>query len=141
MPMFNRVMNSYPGMLGVSIQAGIFQTGLGRGRNVDLDISGDAIDAIIAAARTLFGTLRQKLPDAQVRPEPSLENSYPEANFIPDRSRILANGISEADLGLAVDVIMAARSANSNRSRRKKSILSCDRTRRISGFRKILLRA
>ena len=122
MPMFNRVMNSYPGMLGVSIQAGIFQTGLGRGRNVDLDISGDAIDAIIAAARTLFGTLRQKLPDAQVRPEPSLENSYPEANFIPDRSRILANGISEADLGLAVDVIMDGRKIGEFKPEQKKKI-------------------
>jgi hydrophobic/amphiphilic exporter-1 (mainly G- bacteria), HAE1 family len=122
MPLFNRVMNSYPGMLGVSIQAGIFQTGLGRGRNVDVDISGVSIDAIIAAARTLFGTLRQKLPDAQVRPEPSLENSYPEANFIPVRSRLLANGLSEADLGLAVDVIMDGRKIGEFKPEQQKKI-------------------
>jgi hydrophobic/amphiphilic exporter-1 (mainly G- bacteria), HAE1 family len=122
MPLFNRVMNSYPGMLGVSIQAGIFQTGLGRGRNVDVDISGESIDAIIAAARTLFGTLRQKLPDAQVRPEPSLENSYPEANFIPDRSRLLANGLSAAELGLAVDVIMDGRKIGEFKPEQQKKI-------------------
>ena len=122
MPMFNQVMNSYPGMLGVSIQAGIFQTGLGRGRNVDVDISGDNIDTIIAAARTLFGTLRQKLPDAQVRPEPSLENSYPEANFVPDRSKVLANGLSEEELGLAVDVIMDGRKIGEFKPEQQKKI-------------------
>ena len=121
-PLFNRVMNSYPGMLGVSIQAGIFQTGLGRGRNVDVDVSGDDIDTIIAAARTLFITLRQKLPDAQVRPEPSLENTYPEANFIPDRSKVLANGMSEAELGLAVDVIMDGRKIGEFKPEQQKKI-------------------
>jgi len=122
MPLFNRVMNSYPGMLGVSIQAGIFQTGLGRGRNVDVDISGEDIDVIIAAARTLFGTLRQKLAGAQVRPEPSLENSYPEANFIPDRSKVLANGLSETELGLAVDVIMDGRKIGEFKPEQQKKI-------------------
>jgi HAE1 family hydrophobic/amphiphilic exporter-1 len=121
-PLFNRVMNSYPGMLGVSIQVGIFQTGLGRGRNVDVDISGDDIDTIIAAARTLFATVRQKLPDAQVRPEPSLENSYPEANFIPDRAKVLANGLSEAELGLAVDVIMDGRKIGEFKPEQQKKI-------------------
>jgi len=122
MPLFNRVMNSYPGMLGVSIQAGIFQTGLGRGRNVDVDVSGEDIDTIITAARTLFGTLRQKLAGAQVRPEPSLENSYPEANFIPDRSKILANGLSENELGLAVDVIMDGRKIGEFKPEQQKKI-------------------
>ncbi|MCP3951941.1 MAG: efflux RND transporter permease subunit, partial [Desulfobacterales bacterium] len=109
MPMLNRVMNSIPGVFGVSIQAGIFQTGLGRGRTIEVNIAGEDIDAIIAAARTLFGTLKKQMPKAQVRPVPSIENSYPEANFIPDRSRILANGMTEEDLGLYVDVLMDGR--------------------------------
>ncbi len=121
-PLFNRVMNSFPGMLGVSIQAGIFQTGLGRGRNVDLDISGDDINTIINTARTLFSALHRKLPDAQVRPEPSFENSYPEANFIPDRSGVLANGLSEAELGLAVDVIMDGRKIGEFKPEQQKKI-------------------
>ncbi len=122
MPLFNRVMNSYPGMLGVSIQVGIFQTGLGRGRNVDVDISGEDIDTIIASARIMYGALRQKMPGAQVRPEPSLENSYPEANFIPDRSKVLANGLSESELGLAVDVIMDGRKIGEFKPEQQKKI-------------------
>ncbi len=109
MPMFMRVMNSMPGIMGFSLQAGIFQEGLGRGRNVDVNISGEDIDKIIGATWMLRGVISEKIANANVRPDPSPENSYPEANFIPDRSKVLANGLSEEELGLAVDVIMDGR--------------------------------
>jgi HAE1 family hydrophobic/amphiphilic exporter-1 len=109
MPMFMRVMNSMPGIMGFSIQVGIFQEGLGRGRNVDVNISGENIERIIGAAWMLRGAISEKIDGANVRPDPSPENSYPEANFIPDRSKVLANGLSEEELGLAVDVIMDGR--------------------------------
>lgn len=109
MPALMRIMNSIPGVFGVSIQAGIFQTGLGRGRTVDINISGEDIDRIIDVARMLFGSVRQTLKDAQVRPVPSIENSYPEANFHPNRSKALANGITEEELGIYIDVMMDGR--------------------------------
>jgi len=108
MPLFNRIINSIPGVYGVSTQAGIFQSGIGRGRTVQVNVSGDDIGQIIGSARTLFGAIRQKVSQ-QVRPVPSLENTYPEANFIPDRSRAMANGITETELGLYIDVIMDGR--------------------------------
>jgi HAE1 family hydrophobic/amphiphilic exporter-1 len=104
-----RVMNSLPGIMGFSLQVGIFQEGLGRGRNVDVIIAGEQIDRIIGATWMLRGAIMQKMPGANVRPDPSPENSYPEANFIPDRSKLLANGLNEYNLGLAVDVIMDGR--------------------------------
>ncbi|MDJ0783479.1 MAG: efflux RND transporter permease subunit [Desulfosarcinaceae bacterium] len=109
MPLFRRVMNAFPGVFGVSIQVGIFQTGLGRGRTIDVNIAGDRIEPIIGAARTLFGAVRQKMPTAQVRPVPSLDNSYPEANFIPRRAQAVANGLSEEEIGLFIDVLMDGR--------------------------------
>jgi HAE1 family hydrophobic/amphiphilic exporter-1 len=122
MPMLNRVMNSIPGVFGVSIQAGIFQTGLGRGRTIEVNIAGEDIDAIITAARILFGAIKKQMPQAQVRPVPSIENSYPEANFIPDRSRILANGMTEEDLGLYVDVLMDGRKIGEFKPEQEKKI-------------------
>ena len=109
MPLFSRIINSIPGVFGVSLQAGIFQTGLGRGRTVEVNISGENIDRIIGVARTLFFAIRQGMAQAQVRPVPSLENSYPEANFVPDRSSAVANGLSEEEVGLYIDVIMDGR--------------------------------
>ncbi|MES9905804.1 MAG: efflux RND transporter permease subunit, partial [Sedimenticola sp.] len=41
MPLFTRIMNSIPGMFGVSLQRGIFETGIGQGRTVDVNISGN----------------------------------------------------------------------------------------------------
>ena len=108
-PLFTRIIQSIPGVFGVSIQAGIFQNRIGRGRTVDVNVSGENIDTIIQATRTLFGGIKQMMPQAQIRPVPSLENSYPEANFVPDRSKTLANGITEQDLGFYIDVIMDGR--------------------------------
>lgn len=108
-PAFQRLINSIPGIFGISIQAGIFESGLGRGRTVAVNVSGENIDRILDVTRMLFGVIKQKIPLAQVRPVPSLENTYPEANFIPDRSKITANGISEQELGLYIDILMDGR--------------------------------
>jgi len=111
MPLFTRVMNSIPGMFGVSIQQGIFSQSLGRDRSVDINISGSDNAEIVAAARALFVALKDSelLGGAQIRPVPSLEISYPEVRLIPDRARLIANGLSERELGFAVDVLMDGR--------------------------------
>jgi len=109
MPLFTRIMNSLPGVFGVSIQAGIFQTGIGKGRTVDVNISGEEIDAIIDASRVLFGTIKAKMQTSQVRPVPSIETSYPEARIIPEKEKLVANGLTEQDLGVYVDVLMDGR--------------------------------
>ncbi|MES9903891.1 MAG: efflux RND transporter permease subunit, partial [Sedimenticola sp.] len=96
-------------MFGVSLQRGIFETGIGQGRTVDVNISGNDNNQIVDATRVLFGTLKQAIPNAQIRPVPSLEISYPEANLIPDRSRVIANGLTERELGTYVDILMDGR--------------------------------
>ena len=109
MPLLNRIIQSIPGIFGISLQTGIFETGLGRGRTVSVNISGDRIERILEAGRMLYGSVQQALPEAQIRPVPSLENTFPEVNFIPDRSRLLANGLTEQDLGAYIDVVMQGR--------------------------------
>lgn len=108
-PLFTRIMHGIPGIFGVSIQAGIFEQGLGQGRTVEVNISGEQIEAIAASAMTLFGGVNQKIPGAQVRPIPSLETSYPEILVIPKKEKLAANGLSEQDLGTYVDILMDGR--------------------------------
>ncbi len=132
MPMLQRVMAQIPGVFGVSIQAGIFQSGIGRGRTVDIDISGDSLDSIINASRMLMGSVNKAIPDAQVRPVPSFETSYPEANFIPNRSKIMANGITESELGVYVDILMDGRKVGEFKPEQAKKmdlVLRSDETR------------
>jgi len=110
MPLFNRIMRSIPGVFGVSIQAGIFESGLGQGRNIDVNISGQDINKIVGAAQAMmFGLIPAKIPNGQIRPIPSLETSYPEAKIIPNKEKLAASGLSETDLGVYVDVLMDGR--------------------------------
>ncbi|MGB5986366.1 MAG: efflux RND transporter permease subunit [Desulfobacterales bacterium] len=122
MPLFTRIINAFPGVFGVSIQVGIFQSGLGRGRTIDVNIAGDRIEGIIDAARVLFGTIREKIPQAQVRPVPSLDNSYPEANFHVRRSSAVANGLSETEVGEYIDVLMDGRKVGEYKPEQMKKI-------------------
>jgi HAE1 family hydrophobic/amphiphilic exporter-1 len=105
-PLFNRMIYSIPGMYGVSLQPGIFSRRIGTGRSVELDISGDDLQLIVAAATELFERIRDDIDDTQVRPVPSIELSYPEAQIIPDRNRLKANGMTSRELGVALDVLM-----------------------------------
>jgi len=105
-PLFNRMIYSIPGMYGVSLQPGIFSRRIGAGRSVELDISGDDLHLIVAAATRLFEKIRDDIDDSQVRPVPSIELSYPEAQIIPVRDRLVANGMSSRELGVALDVLM-----------------------------------
>ncbi len=109
MPLFMRIMNSIPGYFGVSIQVGIFQSELGGGRTVDINVSGEDIDSIVDSSRAIFGTVAQKIPGSQTRPIPSLETSYPEILVIPNKERLAASGLSERDLGVYVDILMDGR--------------------------------
>ena len=108
-PLFQRTIGSIPGMLGVSLQAGVFQTSLGRGRTIEVNLSGEDLNRLVAAAGMMFGIILQEIPGSQVRPVPSLELLFPEVRLIPDRERLRAVGMSARDLGISVDVLMDGR--------------------------------
>jgi len=108
-PLLTRTIFSIPGMYGVSIQAGVFQTSLGRGRTIQLNVSGNDLDRIVQISGMLFGAIKKEIPQAQVRPIPSLELLFPEVQIIPDRERLKAAGLTAGSFGVAVDVLMDGR--------------------------------
>jgi HAE1 family hydrophobic/amphiphilic exporter-1 len=108
-PLFMRIINTIPGVFGVSSQVGIFQTRLGRGRTIEVDVSGDDINRLVQVAGTMFGIIKKEIPEAQIRPVPSLELLYPEVRLIPQRDRVKAAGMSADDFGIALDVLMDGR--------------------------------
>jgi HAE1 family hydrophobic/amphiphilic exporter-1 len=122
LPLFRRMIFSIPGMYGVSMQAGIFQSRIGRSRTIDVDISGDDLDRIVQVAGMMFGAAKQGMPDTQVRPIPSIELSYPEVKIIPNRERLKANNLSAADLGVALDVLMDGRIVGDFKQEGRKTI-------------------
>lgn len=108
-PALNRIIYSMPGMFGISLQPGIFETGLGKGRTIDLNISGEEMGSIVQAGFTLMGAVGQAVPNSQIRPVPSLEIAYPEGRIIPNKKKLAASGLTEEELGIYVDVLMDGR--------------------------------
>ena len=121
-PFFTGLIRSIPDMFGVSIQPGIFQSDLGGGRSLDVNISGESLDDIIAAGQLLYGSIAATIPGTQIRPVPSLEITYPEVNIIPDKIKLAANGLTEAQLGVYIDVLMDGRKIGEYRPQGKKRI-------------------
>ncbi len=108
-PLFRRAIFNIPGFFGISTQASIFQTRLGRGRTIDIDFSGPEITNLVRAAGATYGMLKKEIPEVQIRPVPSLEIQFPEVRIVPDRPRLRAAGMSVADLGIITDVLMDGR--------------------------------
>jgi HAE1 family hydrophobic/amphiphilic exporter-1 len=121
-PLFMRNIYSIPGMFGVSMQAGIFQNRLGRGRTVEVDVVGDDMNQLVAAAGTMFGIIKKEIPEAQIRPLPSLELLYPEIKLVPDREHLRASGLNAGDFGVALDVLMDGRKIGEFKQEGKKKI-------------------
>jgi HAE1 family hydrophobic/amphiphilic exporter-1 len=96
-------------MFGVSIQAGVFQTSLGRGRTIEVNISGDDLNRIVQVAGAIYGSIMKEIPQAQIRPIPSLELLFPEAQLLPLRDRLKAVQMTTRDFGVALDVLMDGR--------------------------------
>ena len=108
-PLFRPIVNSIPGVFGVSLQSGVFEDGIGEGKVVNVDISGEKIETIANAGAQLFGAALGAVPGSQVRPIPSIELLYPEIRIKPDRDALKSVGMSSTDLGIVVDVLMNGR--------------------------------
>ena len=121
-PILQKVSNSYPGIFGISKQAGVFERGLGKGRTVDIDISGASIEEIAQVGGELFGALHQTIMGAQIRPVPSIELLFPEVKIIPDRQRLNAVGLDARSLGIIADVLMDGRKISEFKEDGKKKI-------------------
>jgi len=109
MPLFRRAIFNIPGFFGISTQASIFQSNLGKGRTIDVDFSGPDINRLVMAAGAMYGIIKKEVPEAQIRPVPSLEILFPEVRIRPDRERLRAAGMSVRDLGVITDVLMDGR--------------------------------
>lgn len=121
-PLYTPIVNSMPGVFGVSIQSGVFEQGVGEGNTVDIDISGNSIEKIANVGGILFGATMQAIPGSQVRPVPSIELLYPEARLVPNRDALKSLGMTTTDFGETVDVLMNGRKIGDFQQDGKKKI-------------------
>jgi HAE1 family hydrophobic/amphiphilic exporter-1 len=121
-PFMKPAVNSFPGIFGITLQRGVFEQGIGEGRNIDVDISGEDINELASIGGMLFGTISKEMPGAQIRPVPSIELLFPEARLIPDRTALSAVGMNSSQFGFAADVLLDGRKISEYVEEGKKSV-------------------
>jgi HAE1 family hydrophobic/amphiphilic exporter-1 len=105
-PEFQRINGKVPGSFFIINQSSIFQRGIGEGRNIDIELTGPDLGQLIALGGEVFGKVRQVLPDAQARPIPSLDLGNPEVQVRTHRTRASEKGLSNRELGYAVNALV-----------------------------------
>ncbi|WP_300033641.1 efflux RND transporter permease subunit [uncultured Roseobacter sp.] len=105
-PVLSRPIFAEPGTFGFMTQPSLFGRGVGGGRTIELNISGQDLDEILAVAGQAAGTIAGLLPRSeghQFRPIPGLELGAPEVRLVPDRLRLADAGLTASDLATTVD--------------------------------------
>lgn len=105
-PVLSRPIFAEPGTFGFMNQRSLFGRGIGGGRAIELNVSGDRIEDILQVALRLTGKIAQQLPRRegnQFRPQPGLELGAPELRAIPDRVRLADAGVDAQTLALSLD--------------------------------------
>ena len=108
-PLLIPIVNSFPGIFGITKQAGVFEQGIGKGRTIDIDISGEKLEQITQVGAELFGALKKAVPDMQIRPIPSIELLYPEVILKPKYDQLQRIDIDSLSLGIIADVLLQGR--------------------------------
>ncbi|MGA9412056.1 MAG: efflux RND transporter permease subunit [Roseobacter sp.] len=105
-PVLSQPIFAEPGTFGFMTQPSLFGRGVGGGRTIELNISGQDLEDILSVAGQAAGTISQLLPRSeghQFRPIPGLELGAPEVRLMPDRMRLADAGLTTSDLATTVD--------------------------------------
>ena len=105
-PVLSTPIFAEPGTFGFMTQPSLFGRGVGGGRAIELNISGQDLDEILGVAGQAAGLVSGILPRSeghQFRPIPGLELGAPEVRLIPDRLRLADAGLDSSGLAQTVD--------------------------------------
>lgn len=107
--LYRRKQAELPGVIGVAAQSSLFGRGVTASRSVDVQISGADLASMVRLGGALMPMLKEAMPGAQIRPIPSLDLGAPELRIAPRREEAAQNGLSGADIGTVVDVVVDGR--------------------------------
>jgi hydrophobic/amphiphilic exporter-1 (mainly G- bacteria), HAE1 family len=104
-PLFSKATEStrVPGVFAFAFQLPLFRLGGSTGSALKIDVVGDELAEVSAAAGALFGSLMEVYGPGTIQPNPSNFNiETPERQIRPDRVRLAEVGMTPAVLGSAV---------------------------------------
>jgi multidrug efflux pump subunit AcrB len=99
---FNQeIMTGFPDTFGFAGRDPIFGGSRG-GRKIDIDLSADSFESLLAAGRAGFYAVMQELPGSNIQPSPGLELAEPEIRLVPDDRKVAEVGWNRTQLSTAV---------------------------------------
>lgn len=99
------VQSTIPGFISFTTQASLFGQP-GGSRSIEVNLTGPDLVELTTVGARMMGAVREALPGAQVRPDPSLDPGTPELHVVPRRREAAALGIGTDELGLMVDALI-----------------------------------
>ena len=105
-PLMRRATADLPGVISIITQRNLFQRGLGEGRNIDMEITGPDLNVLVGLGGKIFQQVKGMIPDAQVRPKPSLDLGTPELHVRLRRDRAADLQLSNQELGFTIDALV-----------------------------------
>lgn len=92
-----QVLKDLPDTFGGARRASIFR-GIGGARQINVDLQGGDFEKILDVGKAAFGKIQQLIPNAQVRPSPSLEYGEPELSIKPNDRALAEAGWTRSQL-------------------------------------------
>jgi len=94
------ILAGFPDSFGRATRRAIF--GGRGGRRIDVDLQAGDFESLLEAGAAGYGVISQLMPDANVRPQPSLELAEPELRMRPDDRRIAELGWTRGDVATMI---------------------------------------
>ncbi|MFW6198148.1 MAG: efflux RND transporter permease subunit, partial [Myxococcota bacterium] len=100
------IQSEIPGVFAFTTQASLFGSSIGGGRSIEMEIAGSNLVSLSQVGERAMGRLKKTMPDAQIRPIPSLDPGAPELRAVPKRDEVAPLQMNAADLGLVVNSLV-----------------------------------
>jgi HAE1 family hydrophobic/amphiphilic exporter-1 len=105
-PLMRRATADLPGVISIITQRSLFQRGLGEGRNIDMEITGPDLNVLVGLGGKIFQQVKGLIPNAQVRPKPSLDLGTPELHVKLRRDRAADLQLTNQELGFTINALV-----------------------------------
>ncbi len=102
-----KLKDRFPGSMARAFQTSLFGRGLSGGRTIDVEITGPELEKLVALGGRIMGQARPLFPEnTQMRPIPSLDLSSPEMHVRMKAEQGNALGLSNTELGFAMNALV-----------------------------------
>ena len=100
----DEILVGLPGARPFVSRASLLNIGISGGRNIDIDLQGPELTALMSAAKVGQDAMNERFSDWSVRALPGVSLSKPELQLVPDDIRITQAGL---DRGAVADAVRA----------------------------------